>query len=948
MYHFLQFNPSKKEAWRLYDESQLGDLPKPPAFITVLSVDKDPESVAEQGEDPLEHVKYFGPMYFDFDGPDLDVVLDEVREVLLWLNRKLDIPKEFIHCWLSGQKGVHITIPSQVFGVKTPTKALPWAYKEIAAIPSVSTLDMGVYSCGRGRMWRCEGVARPTTGTFKVGVSYEELEMLDSAQYGTLVASPRPRLDRQVPAKSLIFPKAESTYKAAKASAAKRVRAVNGSTTIPAAVLREFEGVPGCIEILITDGDSAESNWNQAAMQLASYVAARYNRDEAAEYEADIVEPFVTNVESSSRPTAKDRRKHVQDQLARAFSGRMKLYAGALIATIGRPCGSCPICRPDIAAGSVDAEGEISLDPGTSIKAAPGGYFFVNESGVRQLTNWVFAPHTRVHTLVTQDDGRTRRGDQISLIGTVTDEHKGEYPDREIETDTWSSRAKLISALSGLQEASFLLSEADVQPLYKAIRSLARLNGREIKEMIRTSQCGVMFYDSGRGQAPHYVECGGAYARHEAESPFKFHGDARYSPALLEGAYPYENDEELEEALYNLTRINEPHLVAQMIGWSVACHFREHIHMACGGQFPLLNVCGGAGSGKTSTALLLCHLNGIDYDKAGFLNVEVTTEYPLARFVSSSTTVPRMLEEVNPQNLKANMSRAVLGIMKAAWNRAMISKGAIHNGKLGVAETRISSPIIYTSEQGPTESSVQERTVVVQLSPKTLVNSAVSKHFKAAQADKDSLLRMAKALVTQSLNTSPTEVGTAIQRLDSRVPAAFGERPRLGFSVTLFGLEVLAKTMDHCGLAGSDHINGLADALCDYLAANAASLKREKSRTAVDKVLAYMDVLAGESSDRAIGLRAGDHYWREGNQLFLCLQDCMPRYRRYMVGMQEKIDIREPGQMGSLLEGEVYFDRKENHPTREGVEVHVLNLFSLREKGTSLTNFQDGTEPSEI
>ena len=57
--------------------------------------------------------------------------------------------------------------------------------------------------------------------------------------------------------------------------------------------------------------------------------------------------------------------------------------------------------------------------------------------------------------------------------------------------------------------------------------------------------------------------------------------------------------------------------------------------------------------------------------------------------------------------------------------------------------------------------------------------------------------------------------------------------------------------------------------------------------------------------------------------------------------------IKEARQMTSLLEGEMYFDRKETHPTREGVEVHVINIETLRAKGTPLTNFQDGTEPSE-
>ncbi|MCY1280336.1 hypothetical protein D9M70_291200 [compost metagenome] len=947
MYHFLQFNPEKKEAWRLYDESQLGSLPKPAAFITVLSVDKDPETVAEQGEDPLDHVKYFGPMYWDFDGPDLDEVLDDVREVLGWLHDKLEIPKELIHCWLSGQKGVHITVPPQVFGVKAPMRALPYYYREIAASKQVETLDMGVYSCGRGRMWRCEGVPRPKTGTFKVGVSFEELETLDAEQYGTLVASPRPKLERMQPSKSLVFPKAGSLFQSAKTVAAKRLRALKNATTVPTEVLRTIEGVPGCVRNLITEGDNPESNWNQAAMQVAAYIAARYERSEAEEYEADIVEPFVVNVESSSRPSEKERRKHVKDQLNRAFSGRTKFYPGALISVIGKACGHCVVCRPELAAADKSEGGMVTFDEETRIKATPSGYFFVNESGMRQLSNWTFEPTTRVFELVVSDTGASRRGDQISMIGTLRDEHGTVVPEKEVETEAWSSKARLISALGRSAETAFLMSEADVQPMLKAIRSLVRQNEVEMKEMIRTKQCGLMFYDSGRGPAPHYVEASGAYARHETESPFKFSGDAKHSPSLLEECYPFENDEELEQTIDHLTRINETHLVAQLLGWAAACHWREHIHEVTG-QFPLLNLCGGAGSGKTSTALLVCHLNGIDYGKSPYINCEVSTEYPLTQFVSSSTTVPRMLEEVNPQNMKSGMARAVLGMLKAAWNKASIPKGQVHNGKLGITDTRISAPLLFLSEQGPTEPSIQERTLVTQLSPRTLTDRAVIRHFKAAYAGRASLRRMAKALVTRALNTSPADIARMLDELDEEVPSAFGERPKFCYQIALLGLRLFSETMRDCQLAGSGMVDELYIDLRDYLALNAGVLKREKSRTAVDKVLGYMDTLAGEPEDRHSGLRAGDHYWRTGNALYLVISDCLPRYRRYMVGMSEKVDIKEAAQMASLLEGEIYFDRKESHPHREGVFVHVIDLAKIREKGTPLTNFQDGTEPSEI
>lgn len=942
MYHFLQFKPNKKEAWRLYDESQIRGLPEPPAFITVLSVDKDPETVAEQGEDPLDHVKYFGPMYFDFDGPDLDEVLESVRGVLTWLHARLDIPKEYIHCWLSGQKGVHITIPPQVFGVKTPTKILPWVYQELAKTTKASCLDMGVYSCGRGRMWRCEGVPRPGSGTYKVRVTYAELETMDADQYAVLVSAPRPPIPQAEPGKSLVFPKAESALKVARTMAAKRLRAMRNSATVPTEVLRRTEGVPGCVQRLITEGDSPESNWNQAAMQVASYIAARYTREEAGEYERDIVDPFVKNVESSSRPSEKERRKHVQEQLNRAFSGRMKFAPGALIATIGKPCNNCPVCRGDMAKGEAGAGGDDELyDPLTRVKATSGGYWQVGDSGGRLLTTFTFDPHTYISELPL--NGQHAR--QVSMVGSITIDTGEVFNDVEIPADAWHSRRQMLTAVEGCKGASVHFTDPDAQVLYKAVLAFAAK--KEMKEMVRTKQCGVIFHRGRRGLEPHYVESGGAYARFDAESPFRYSGEERQSPNLLNEDYPYDGDPELEETLFHLARINEPHSVAAMVGWAVACHFSEHLQQVYT-QFPLLNVSGNSSAGKSSSVFLLCHLNGIDYTKADFLNVEIGTFYPLVTFVCSSTTVPRLVEEVNPGIMSQAFYQKVLGLFKGAWNRAPAPKGYINKKGLAITDDRVTSPIIYTSEQTATVPSLRNRTVEVKLTARALTNAGYKKHFKAANMKRACLFRLAKALVTQALNISPAQVSEIVEKMAPFVPETIGERPRYSYQVTLFGLHMLARTLDECNLEGADSVDMLTEALKSYLSVNSKEMEREKTTSEVDRVLTTMDLLAEDPEDRGTGLRAGDHYWRRGNQLYLILPSCLPRYCRYAKALGDIPVIREARQMASLLEGEVYFDRKEQHPHRQGVEVHVLNLDRLREeKGASLTNFQDGSEPSE-
>ncbi len=124
-------------------------------------------------------------------------------------------------------------------------------------------------------------------------------------------------------------------------------------------------------------------------------------------------------------------------------------------------------------------------------------------------------------------------------------------------------------------------------------------------------------------------------------------------------------------------------------------------------------------------------------------------------------------------------------------------------------------------------------------------------------------------------------------------------------------------------------------------------MEKEKSISEVDRVLSTFNQMAEDPEDRQTGLRPGDHYWRQGDSLFLVVSSCLPRYCRYAKTLGDIPVIKESRQMTSLLEGEVYFDRKEQHPFKEGVDVHVIKLSAVRDKGTPLTNFQDETEPEE-
>ena len=964
--YFLQFKANGKEPWRMYTAEQLKDpstLPGPPAFQTVLMVDQNPEELIEKGIEPLETVKYLGPMYFDFDKEDdLDRALDDARLVLDYLMNKLDIPGEFINCWLSGGKGVHFTIAGEVFGVKAPTKFLPYIYREIMLTVQAgvglksndSAIDNSVYSCGQGRMWRCEGVARPGKGTFKVGVSIDELQTLDAEGYGVLVAAPRPKMAINTPPKNVTYPKCVELFKKAKLAATRRVRALLEATTVPKEIMREWEGIPGCVEILITEGDCDGSTWNQAALQLASYIAARYERSEEAEYMEQLVVPFCHNVESSSRPTETERLKHVKGHLARTFAGQFKFAPGAFIAAIGKRCGGCPVCRSDVASGETDQESASpsQYNAATNIAWDPKGYWLVMEAGRRQLTSFTFWPEVEVHDLEAHMDRdgtpSWRTSVRKELQGYLIDDEGKMHRDVRIPERAWASKRELISAIQGHGDALVYAGDADIQRMLKAITYFGREKAeeKELEQMTRSSVCGLILDRKEGKTIPHYIEADSSITIKGMRSGYRYSGNPRQSPALLRGSNPVENDLELEQAITALCQVNEPVSVAMILGWAVACHFREHIQFR-EPQFPLLNISGNSEAGKTSTAVLVCMINGIDYTITEYMNVEVGSEYPLIKYLASSTTVPRLVEEVNPALLGARYPR-IAGILKSSWNKAPVQRGRITDKALGITEDRISAPIVFTSEQAPVMPALMGRSVMVKLQSRSLENPDYQRNYALAISHKEALHRMARALVTVAMGTSPSTLLEIFHSKSKLINPKISSRPRWGHMTCLTGLHMLKHTMNEYKVGGIEQVEKIEEALLKYLGNGVVRAERGRMTSEVDRVLTTMNIMAEASTEERFMLKPSQHYWRLGDSLYLVLHTCMPRYKAFSRNQGDAVVIGAYSQMRDLLVGETYFERIEPFPGNEDAEVFVLNIPKLSERGTIMNNFMECDVPEEV
>lgn len=184
------------------------------------------------------------------------------------------------------------------------------------------------------------------------------------------------------------------------------------------------------------------------------------------------------------------------------------------------------------------------------------------------------------------------------------------------------------------------------------------------------------------------------------------------------------------------------------------------------------------------------------------------------------------------------------------------------------------------------------------------------------------------------------------QRIDmeaERVPQNLDARPKFSMQVVLMGLTFLEEAMQRCRINISDDIAMLKDALTEDLIGNFKQHETDKRTSEVDLVLIALDQMAADPEDRA-GIRADEHYCRIGNSLHIDIPRVLPRYKRWCRAVGDIAVIRDAVQMSELLQGELYFDRMQPHPSLEGVNMHVINLKKLKAKGINVPNFKESVD----
>ena len=922
MFLYYQKTDDQKAVWLSAPDhekyrKELAEQQSP--MITILSVSK----VIDRDDMPSPaDLKYRGPLYFDIDNEDINVSIESAQDLVEKLIAQ-GVDVRDIDIWLSGKKGLHLTISAKVFSNARAYTYLPLIYMDMAQKFFVEGLDMAVYSAKRGRMWRQPNIKR-ANGKYKVPVTYSELKRLTPELYDQHCSEPR-QVHREP--QDAISTQLSAMFETSKKDVQKRLRMAETAETFTDEELQQVSDEAGCIQKLVHEGDKAGSNFNQAAMQLGAFIKSKYNREESDQW-MKLVRTMADNVKSGSYKSKSDRISHIKGAVIRAFADpNFKFYKGALFSVIDK-CGDCPICAAEVQKEQDRAEGK-HLD---QIETRDTGYYFTTDKVDKQLTT--FTIEVDSYSSQESDDGAVRR---TGVNGYIL--WGGERAPIRIDDDAWNSRSNFVRAVSGIGNLAVYANDIEIQKIKHHLFS----RDIEMEEIHEVTACGIHWMKVGTSKTLVYVEPAFSISAAWEQGTHVLATDQIQAPPnfFAVPALDDTNRESVEEVLKALCKVNDPHIVAQVIGWMSACHIKQQIRTRMN-QFPLLNFWGSASAGKSKTASLFSYLHGVDYEMDHPpLSLETTTPYAIPAMVGSSTTVPRILDECNQSQINRRVWDKLMGVLKAAWSGLADQRGTLAaSGKSAkIVQTELTGPVLFLSEQPPDRPAVKTRSIMVGFTKMQREVPGREAAFLKCFDNRGLISIFGKSMLEKALHTMPK---WCLDRMDIHshsVPRELDTRAQYSYTVVLTGLDFFQQAAKDCGIDLDAEVDMLRRALIAHLQEVKADVSRDRETSETDLVLQTFALMAEQPEEAPIRLEAGRHYIRSGDDLMLNLALTFPEYGKWVRALGQHPIVRNPVSFEKLIKGEVYYRHSKKNPQREDEMFTVLSVAALSQKGIPTSYF---------
>lgn len=911
-YHFQRVGGEEKWALELADRREHVTQTVKPAFVTVLDLSSVPD------DSDFSKIRYRGPAYFDFDADgDLELACEQFKHFLLKINDELDFDLSQARLYLSGGKGMHVEIPAECFMPKVPptgTVWLPYIYGAIAESLVVDTMDMNVYSGRKGRMWRAPNVLREN-GNYKVSIGLADAMAITPDLYRDLVGQPRAQ-EITIPPSfhvkfGLLFERSKDKIVTKMRGKVKRQTVANAFLDPWKAAKKTPPTVEGLMDgTLVAEG----AGFQNLSMQLAIYASSvGMEQPEFLDRCKGLCENHVSDSRRYNTPAKR------REELARMlrYMGENSLYdfdTGPLKGLVrkGVPTPDLGVMETEdhgdtpakvAAPASADASEEIPAVVDGDIHRGMRKGFFMNADGMwkrtGELTESICRATLRNVESFYDVEKKAFHGYEFDVV------QKGVKTFRAmLGAEAFSSSVAMKRFFVGHQ-ISFQGGDFEVMSLQDIMAEKARRSGRvytfpregfmlinnpqaDEKELVKVYLTQSTFLSSVPEDDPKYFRL----RYRPVQSTSSYNIDIHRAPDL---------DASMIPALHDLFSFNRDDVSARLIGWFVACHYRS-VYLELRKQFPLLQIWGEAGSGKSQTVMMLARMHWY-LNEVSLKSSASCTPFAVDTHAASSTSAPFILDEFKPREMKLSRKGSyekLKDMFKASYIGGDIGeRGTINKGpesSLAVIKSKATAPVVFMGEAIEMETAIIERSITLNLT-KSYQTRQRTAAFMRLQADSTAVSALGKALVFAgfrlNLEGVRVELAEIEAEIESRMPPMDDENmrraaPRMIYNqaVIIHGLRVLKHVLAQ---TFGDEFNASVDTLLDTCVGSHGQDEKAgaiHSMSEVSKVMSRIALLS-RKTDADYEMRLNRDYVVGDGWVEIKLEQSYDQYRRYCASIHD-------------------------------------------------------------
>ncbi len=732
-FHYYQ-QKGGEESWQAspaIDRQRLEDEEKP-VFITVLSVnrliDEGADSEIRMTYEEKLKLAYEGPFYCDWDSEDEALVIEKVNQFLDTLEEK-KVDLEMCRLYATGGRGYHLEIPQKVFMEKVPPKGiigLPGIYREMALAMCVDTLDLKIYSGGRGRMWRTPNVKR-TNNRYKVPVTVTEMRAMTPERCVELTSSPRAAVPVRAPAYA---PQLMVVYEQAQQKVEDLLAKRRRYKPDPDAAKRAM-----CDSVLMAMGGVGirpGTGFQDIATQLA--VAATTAGLTEDRFVSECSGLVTEHTSDSRRYNTEHKRNEELRRMFRYMDGNMyyEFSVGALKSILSHSA-------PDLDGVTVTKEElqeEIDLASTEEATAMDEYKDVAKGMSITKFGIWKEVDGIKKRICALSFD------QSVILLSMETDQTVGYESEILVNGRSVGRQTLELEVLSGLNSFgrfaqkyghAFQGNDADVRTMMMRFVEQTKKRGKTMYVAKREGLdlLSIPTHEREELREPFMVwsDYNGvlttpAISAAGVEMSFQgfpdprgvFKTDLALAPKLAEWRKDPANLASLKRTLEYFMSCQRPELLGKLIGWHVACFWKQ-LFQGTYGKFPLLHINGAAGVGKTETTILMSAL--FNYRAEPRPTSPSSTMFSMMQQLTSSASIPLIIDEYKPIEMKPELHNRMKAIFRDAYNQRDVTRGGgtrESEDYRSLHTSQLSAPLVFIAEAAEDEAAVMERVVLATFS----------------------------------------------------------------------------------------------------------------------------------------------------------------------------------------------------------------------------------------